>query len=118
MIRKLMILLFLVFLPINLLADAPDFPPIEGRYEEIPPAVIEVVDKLRGLEAQTEIGVNFIRYDAAVSDAYPAVKVLVESPQTTSLPELRWVLSNAMDCYLKVRELWGQKISGSSPSRK
>jgi hypothetical protein len=94
------------------------FPPIGDRYKDLPSDAKDVVKALKKLQARTEIGVNFVDYDAAVSDVYPDVKVFVESAEAKNLPELRLVLKNAMDCYLKVRELWSIKIGSDSPAKK
>lgn len=110
---------FILFLLLaDLRADNLDFPPIADRYDEVPSAVADVISTMKKLQAKTEIGVNFIAYNTAVEEAYPAVRVLVESQQTDRLPELQWLLSNAIDCHLKVRELWKQKIGGDSPLKK
>jgi hypothetical protein len=93
------------------------FPPLGTRYDAIPDDAKAVVKALKKLQARTEIGINFRDYDSAVSDVYPEVKVFVESTESKDMPELRLVLKNAIDCYLKVRELWSIKIGSDSPAK-
>lgn len=98
--------------------DASPFPPIGERYANIPDDAADIVKRLKKLEARLEIGINFVDYQQAIAELYPEVKVFVESAETKDMPELRFVLTNAMDCYLKVRELWAVKVSSDSPIRK
>jgi hypothetical protein len=93
------------------------FPPLGTRYDAIPDDAKAVVKALKKLQARTEIGINFQDYDSAVSDVYPEVKVFIESTESKDMPELRLVLKNAIDCYLKVRELWSIKIGSDSPAK-
>jgi len=92
------------------LADEPL--PLGNRYDSIPSDARDVVKGLKKIEARTEIGVNYVDYDRAVSDLYPDVKIFLESAEARNLPELRALIANAMDCYLEVRRLWGITISG------
>ena len=93
------------------------FPPIGDRYKDLPSDAKDVVKALKKLQARTEIGVNFVDYDRAVSDIYPDVKVFIESAEARNLPELQFAMKNAMDCYLKVRELLAVSISSDSPGK-
>ena len=111
-------LLTLVFLVGHAVAAEPTFPPLGTRYDNLSDATATVLDAVRRVEAMTDIGVNFLDYDRAVSAAYVEVKVFVESRRAESLPELRTVLTNAVECYLKIRDLWGTKISSGSISAK
>jgi hypothetical protein len=61
------------------IAVAEDFPPIGSRYDTISEDVRAIIKALKKLEARTEIGVNFVDYDRAVSEIYPDVKVFLES---------------------------------------
>ena len=97
--------------------EPPSFPPLGARYDTIPDDAKSVVKALKKLQARTEIGINFRDYDSAVSEVYPEVKVFVESTESKDMPELRLVLKNSIDCYLKVRELWSLKIGSDSPAK-
>lgn len=110
---------FLGFLAVGTVPGlADEFPPISDRYDVISDDARAVVKSLKKLEARTEIGVNFVDYDRAVSDVYPDVKVFLDSPEARTQPELRFVLANAMDCHLKVRSLWATKVSSDDPIEK
>ena len=96
-------------------AEEPNpFPPLGTRYDAIPDDAKSAVKALKKFQVRTEIGINFRDYDSAVSEVYPEVKVFVESTESKEMPELRLVLKNAIDCYLKVRELWSLKINAES----
>jgi len=91
--------------------EPPAFLPIGNRYDDVPQEAGDVVKSLKKLQVRTEIRVNFPDYDRAVSYIYPDVKVFVQSAEAREMPELRLVLTNAMDCYLKVCELSSIKLS-------
>jgi hypothetical protein len=99
------------------MASAEEFPPIGNRYDTIPEDAKAAVKALKKLEARTEIGVNFVDYNKAVSEIYPDLKVFIESPDSKDMPELRLVLANAIACHLKVRELWSAKVASDDPIR-
>ncbi len=94
------------------------FPPIGDRYKSPPGEAKDVIKALKKLQARTEIGINFVDYDKAISDVLPEVKVFIESDEAKPMPEVRLLLGNAMECYLKVRDIWGKSISSNSPSSK
>ncbi len=94
------------------------FPPIGDRYKSPPSEAKDVIKALKKLRARTDIGINFVDYDKAISDVLPEVKVFIGSDEAKPMPEVRLLLGNAMDCYLKVRDIWGKSISSSSPSAK
>lgn len=118
MARFAILLLVALFGSPLLAEEPPAFPPIGDRYDTIPADAKAVVKALKKLQAKTEIGINFKDYNEAVSDVYPDVKLFIESPESKNMPELRLVLKNATDCYLKVRELWSTKISSDNPNEK
>ncbi len=97
---------------------ADEFPPIGSRYDAVSDDARAIVKSLKKLEARTEIGVNFRDYEQAVSDLYPEVKVFIESTEAKEQPELTLVLANAIECHLKVRELWAKSISSDSAIEK
>lgn len=111
------LLVFCMLSSFSLLARATEvaFPPLGSRYETATPDLKAVVRSLQRVEALTDVGVNFIAYDKAVTEAYPDVKIFLGSAEAQDLPELRFAIGNAMDCYLEVRRLWGQSISAQSP---
>lgn len=117
MIRTLLLLLALACTAPALGEEHNPFPPLGTRYDAIPDDAKAVVKALKKLQARTEIGINFQDYDSAVSDVYPEVKVFIEATESKDMPELRLVLKNAIDCYLKVRELWSIKIGSDSPAK-
>lgn len=117
MIRTLLLLLALACTAPALGQEPNPFPPLGTRYDTIPDDAKAVVKALKKIQARTEIGTSFKDYDSAVSDAYPEVKVFIESRESEDMPELRRVLKNAIDCYLKVREVWSIKIDSDSPAK-
>jgi hypothetical protein len=96
-------------------AMADGFPPIADRYDTISDDARAIVKGLKKLQAKTEIGVNFVDYNQAVSEVYPDLTLFLESAEARNQPELRFVLANSMDCYLTVRELWSKKVSSDDP---
>ena len=90
------------------------FPPIGDRYKNPSDELRQVVKALQKLQAQTEIGVDLVDYTKALSDTLPDVKVFLGSQEAKLMPELRYLLSNAVDCHLKVRDIWSQSVSSTS----
>lgn len=95
-----------------------DFPPLADRYANIPEEAEDAYKSLKRLEARTEIGVNYHDYNRVIGDTFPDVKLFLESREAKNLPELAFVLANAMDCYREVDRLWGIKISSDDASEK
>ncbi len=106
-----------IVLLVSSMSSAEDFPPIGNRYDTIPEDAHSAVKALKKLEARTEIGITFVDYNKAVSEIYPDLKVFIESPDSREMPELRFVLANAIGCHLKVRELWSAKVASDDPVR-
>jgi hypothetical protein len=92
-------------------SHAIDFPPLGDRYANIPVEAREAYKSLKRLEAKTEIGINYADYSRTIGDTFPDVKLFLESRESRNLPELTFVLGNAMDCYREVNRLWGIKVT-------
>jgi hypothetical protein len=95
-------------------SQAIDFPPLGDRYANIPEEAEDTYKSLKRLEARTEIGVNYVDYNRVIGDTFPDVKLFLESREAKQLPELAFVLDNAMDCYVEVNRLWGLKVGSGS----
>ena len=81
-----------------------------AKYQNLQPSIKALVVSLKKLKIKTEIGINYQAYDSAVGEVYPEAKVFLESTEAKDLPELVFLLSNACDCYLKIRDLWSAKV--------
>ena len=112
------LVLAIVVAPRFLPADEAPFPPVGDRYSTPSDDAKSVMKALSKLQARTEIAINFIDYDKAVADVYPDVKVFLDSAEAKSMPELRLLVANTMDCYLKARSIWSTSISSDSPIAK
>ena len=107
-----------IFLPRHLNAQEAAFPHVGDRYNAPSEDVKSAMKSLSKLRARTEIAINFIDYDKAVGDVYPDVKVFLDSAEAKSMPELRLLVANAMECFLKARSIWSTSISSDSPIAK
>jgi len=117
--RSLAILaLAFVVAPGLLHAEEAPFPQLGDRYSAPSDDARSVMKALSKLQARTEIAINFIDYDKAVSDVYPDVKVFLDSAEAKSMPEMRLLVANAMACYLKAQSIWSTSISSDSPLAK
>jgi hypothetical protein len=105
------IALVVVAQSIILAAEQEPFPPIGDRYKNVPGDAKAIVKSLKKLEARTEIGIDFKDYEKAVAELYADTKVFIESAESESMPELRILLRNAIDCHMQVREAWGRSLA-------
>jgi hypothetical protein len=96
-------------------ASSIDFPPIANRFDSVPPEARAALKALQRVDSLVEAGISVGDYNRAVGEAHAEVKAFLSSPGAAALPELRFTLENAAECYRVVGDLLRKKNS-SSPS--
>lgn len=98
--------------------DRTTTPVPESAYDHLPREAHDAIKAVRSLRASVQLGINYQQYAAKVQELLPPVTLFLESNEAKDVPELRTLLTNASECYVKIKDAWNASIYSDSPSAK
>jgi len=84
-----------------------------GNGPILPAAAAEAINALRSVRASIDIGISFEKYSDKLQQLLPTVKLFLESHEAETVPELKSLLTNAVECYVRVKSIWNDSIYAS-----